>query len=1001
MRVLLLETDLFSAVGGGQTVYQNLVRRRSDVQFSFFSTGAAAVGALPPNATAIPLTDWNPAEFDYGRDGHFQPALSAARRFARSARLADPAGAFDVVDAPDYREHALFIREALAEEGLAVGSVALALHGTISSALRGGWPWQGDARKMFAALELRERLQRQTVDSLYAISGAYAAEVARGSGRTINLIDPLALIRPTEPVMAPAGGPPDLVFVGRREKRKGPDLFVDLVWSTPRELYGAARLIGGDGVNHQGRGGDEILAEAARLRDVQVSIEPARSQAELRALCRSRTVLVVPSRYDQFNLVALEALLDGCPTLISRGAGVAEWVETHLPELAWLIVDFTCERQAAELATRICQDYDGVRAEVVRAVRAAQLEPDLSRFETMYAASRPASAPAVQTRLRTFAQRATLAANVRAVSERPPLPRDPILRAGAAALFATQKGGRLAGQGWSRAAGALRRTRDELTEEAVVARFRRRIARLYGIKGAAWPEFTLSGSADGVRDRLLYQGESDARQRAEKIAYGQLVASERRLERVHWYAELARLEQAAGNRLTAAVYQARILRWLGVDRFSRLADVQATLIEEGFPAEAASLTGLLDDGPMSRPEGRKILDAQLSQHLSLADKPWARLADRRAEAEPKVSVIVSLYNAAAKLPGFVRFLRQQTLLQAGRVEVVFVDSGSPADEWAALEPVWREQPFPMVYARSAERETIQAAWNRAIRLARAPYLVFLGVDEGVRPDGLARLAERLDHEPDVDWVMADSFINQIDRRGVVDQDVMAYVRTGLRGASHYLESTYLSYVGGMYRRTIHDRFGYYDESFRAAGDTEFKNRVLPFIEVRHLPERLGVFNDFPDARMTNHPRAEIEDIRAWYIHRTPAGMAYAFDNKPAEAAVALLCDTLSYRKAYKRELSTDVDLAAALAGYLAHRRPDARWRRVQDLTAQLRGRFRRLDTWGTRYQGIGAQYELAVTVQQIRDLAERLRRELGCEVAPAFDAFNDNRYEQHFWVWRT
>ncbi|MCR5876720.1 glycosyltransferase [Phenylobacterium sp. J426] len=945
MRVLLLETDLFSAVGGGQTVYQNLVRRRADVQFSFFSTGGTA-GASPPNATAIPLTDWSPLEYEFGREGHLQPALVAARRLARSVRLAEPGAAFDVVDAPDYREHALFIREALAEEGVSVGSVALALHGTISSALRGGWPWQGDARKMFAALELRERLQRQTVDSLYAISGAYAGEVARGSGRTVNLIDPLALVRPTEPVMAPPGGPPDLVFVGRREKRKGPDLFVDLVWSTPRELYGAARLIGGDGVNHEGRGGDEILAEAARLRDVQVSFEPPHSQSELRALCRGRTVLVVPSRYDQFNLVALEALLGGCPTLVSRGAGVAEWIEIHLPALAWLIVDFTCDRAAAELAARICRDYDAVRAEVVRAVQEAKLQPDLTRFDTMYAPSQPRPPLAVRTRLRAFAQRATLAANVRAVSERPPLPRDPVLRAGAASLFAVQKGSRIVGHSWARALGAAQRLRGELTEEAIVARFRRRIVRLYGVKGAALPEFTLSGSADGVRDRLLYQAEAEAPQRLEKITYAQLVASERRLERVHWYAELARLEQAAGHRLTAAVYQARILRWLGADRFSRLADIEATLVEEGFPAEAASLTGLLDDGPMSRPDGRGILDAQLARHLVLPSKAWARVEDHRADAEPKVSVIVSLYNAAAKLPGFVRFLRQQLLLQAGRVEVIFVDSGSPADEWAALEPVWRERPFPMVYARSAERETIQAAWNRALGLARGAYLVFLGVDEGVRPDGLARLARVLDDEPGVDWVMADSFINQIDRRGVVDQDVMAYVRTGLRGASHYLESTYLSYVGGMYRRTIHDRFGYYDESFRAAGDTEFKNRVLPFIEVRHLPERLGVFNDFPDARMTNHPRAEIEDIRAWYIHRTPAGMAYAFDNKPVEAAVALLRDTLSYRKAYKRELSTDIDLATALAGYLAHRAPGQHWTRVRDITFQLRNRFRRLDTWG-------------------------------------------------------
>ena len=242
--------------------------------------------------------------------------------------------------------------------------------------------------------------------------------------------------------------------------------------------------------------------------------------------------------------------------------------------------------------------------------------------------------------------------------------------------------------------------------------------------------------------------------------------------------------------------------------------------------------------------------------------------------------------------------------------------------------------MPIVYARSAARETIQAAWNRGIKLSRAPYLTCLGADEGLHPDALRQLAAALDAEPAADWAIADSLVTTVDRDGVFNADVMPYDRRGYRQDLVYLETCYLSWVGGLYRRSIHDRFGWYDESFRAAGDTEFKCRILPHIRSVYVPRMLGVFNNYPEARTTQHPRAEIEDLRAWYLWRSAAGMHYAFARRPAADAVALLRDSLSYRKSYCAHLSTDFDLADALAEFLATR-PDApAWaRRIRPQTA--------------------------------------------------------------------
>src|SRR5437588_1536488 len=83
---------------------------------------------------------------------------------------------FDVVDTPDYRQNGLFLRKALESHGISAGTVALALHGTLTSALTLGWPWSDDPNRLFAQLRLRERLQFRVADARYAISQFYADE---------------------------------------------------------------------------------------------------------------------------------------------------------------------------------------------------------------------------------------------------------------------------------------------------------------------------------------------------------------------------------------------------------------------------------------------------------------------------------------------------------------------------------------------------------------------------------------------------------------------------------------------------------------------------------------------------------------------------------------------------------------------------------------------------------------------------------------------------------
>src|SRR5271165_3516329 len=100
MKVLLVVTDLYQVVGGGQTAYRKIVEATPDVQFFYFRRDEALDAPRPGNTTAIALFERRsltalcaPPFPEYRRH-----AIEEADQFARSV-----AGrSFEVVDLPDF-----------------------------------------------------------------------------------------------------------------------------------------------------------------------------------------------------------------------------------------------------------------------------------------------------------------------------------------------------------------------------------------------------------------------------------------------------------------------------------------------------------------------------------------------------------------------------------------------------------------------------------------------------------------------------------------------------------------------------------------------------------------------------------------------------------------------------------------------------------------------------------------------------------------------------------
>ena len=122
-----------------------------------------------------------------------------------------------------------------------------------------------------------------------------------------------------------AQGPAELLFAGRLEYEKGVQ---DLLAALPRIRRthpGTTLTIAGDGTQY------DWLVETARRHRVSRSVRflGAVGHDRLVDLMHRCDAIVLPSRYEPFGIVALEAAATGAPLVVSTAGGLGEAVSVH------------------------------------------------------------------------------------------------------------------------------------------------------------------------------------------------------------------------------------------------------------------------------------------------------------------------------------------------------------------------------------------------------------------------------------------------------------------------------------------------------------------------------------------------------------------------------------------------------------------------------------------------------------------------------------------------
>lgn len=249
----------------------------------------------------------------------------------------------------------------------------------------------------------------------------------------------------------------------------------------------------------------------------------------------------------------------------------------------------------------------------------------------------------------------------------------------------------------------------------------------------------------------------------------------------------------------------------------------------------------------------------------------------RAVSTPRVTVLTTVYNGARYLDEAIDSIHAEEFRD---FEHVIVDDGS-TDATPEILARAAARDSRIVLVRLDTNHGVASAANRGLAIARGEYIARLDADDISLPGRLAAEVAVLDTHPDVALVSMN--YESIDANGnVLGRSHRNHPPTVVAYLLHFSNA-----LGGhsqvMFRKSVVDALGGYDESCRAALDYDLWSRLVAHGRIVILPE-LGMRYRVHDASISrNGSRDQIAVGKRVVQRMLSAWLGHALSEHEVEA----------------------------------------------------------------------------------------------------------------------
>lgn len=242
----------------------------------------------------------------------------------------------------------------------------------------------------------------------------------------------------------------------------------------------------------------------------------------------------------------------------------------------------------------------------------------------------------------------------------------------------------------------------------------------------------------------------------------------------------------------------------------------------------------------------------------------AQAYDRLPE-QPLITIITSVYKSDFFIQGFLEDIVQQTIFD--QCELLLIDAHSPGNEKVIIQE-YQKKYSNITYVRLEEDPGLYGVWNIGARMARSPYICNANTDDRLAFDCYQKHAHFLNTFQTVDLVYSNFYYTKFPNETMAHNH--AYRVYNYPEFSPGLMYLCLPNNHPMWRASLHDRFGYFDEKYKSAGDWEFWCRIVAGgSRFKLVPGLLALFYNNPTGLSTDSEKRarhdkEVDEITKKY-----------------------------------------------------------------------------------------------------------------------------------------
>jgi glycosyltransferase involved in cell wall biosynthesis len=221
---------------------------------------------------------------------------------------------------------------------------------------------------------------------------------------------------------------------------------------------------------------------------------------------------------------------------------------------------------------------------------------------------------------------------------------------------------------------------------------------------------------------------------------------------------------------------------------------------------------------------------------------------------PKISLITSVFKANDHIEQLMEDVTRQTIFKE-KCEWIFINVNPKGEDYEEEVILKFQKQFPnnIVYKRLEEDPGIYSVWNQAIKMSNGEFITNMNCDDRRSPDCLETQAKQLVFYEEVDLVYNDSY--SVDKPNISWEDLKPSKEKRYNFEKFSKEAmmrTNLPHNNPMWRKTLHDQFGYFDSKYKSAGDWEFWLRCTHAGSIfKKCDKIMGIYYHNPEGISTN------------------------------------------------------------------------------------------------------------------------------------------------------